>query len=63
MRPEVDESEEYIERKVKKIFVAGEKEDMKFISKEAMDDIDLLVSIHNSLVIFIHNFSVLIIRL
>lgn len=50
MRSEVDESEEYIENKVKKIFVVGEEEDMKFISKELMDDIDLLVNIHNSLV-------------
>eukprot|EP00826_Nyctotherus_ovalis_P007973 TRINITY_DN12062_c0_g2_i1.p1 TRINITY_DN12062_c0_g2~~TRINITY_DN12062_c0_g2_i1.p1 ORF type:complete len:442 (+),score=114.74 TRINITY_DN12062_c0_g2_i1:169-1494(+) len=47
-RPEV--SEEAAERKGgRKMFVVGEAESSRLISQEAMDDIDLLVDIHNSL--------------
>jgi len=45
-RPE-DESKKCVLEK-KKIFMI--EEDMKFITKETMDDTDLLIDIHNSLV-------------
>jgi len=49
------ENEECVKRK--KMFLVSEKGNIKIISKETMNDIDLLVSIHNSLVTFIFYFS------
>lgn len=48
--------------KREKVFVVGEKGNIKIISKETMDDIDLLVNIHNSLVALINYLSSLIIK-
>lgn len=50
------------EEKTEKLFVVEEGDNLRLISKETMDDIDLIVNIYNSLVSFHHYSSLHIIR-